>query len=526
MKSLKKMRHDLELASEQMSSDLEKLQEDSQKQEVHISKTLEAVQKQQEAANALLQSDWPDAEKSRFYKEIESWSVADVINWLQNKNLHKFIILFQKHRVTGKELLDLKLPFLESYDHISLEEREQLLSEIYSLLNPSTIHASEEDLTKIKSPFDRQKYLAAVELAQNRSSQLQKSSSVLVLPTQRTSSKSSSSSQSSPATRQRHRSESSPAGKLQASVAEFRIKDTKKRRTLPKIKKTPTTKSLFECVQSYGPQCIRCVTILKKDGGLGVTMTTSSEGHVIIGQVSDDLKSQLQSGDRVLELNGRQLRSPFSDMNNLLRDSSNLVQLVILSQSQEKICTGNGYSEENWHRLRSLLVDMRDADTDTETDSGTSALSTDQLQYLKHSAALQDEVKKLQKRQMEKEALCEKLQADIDDQAAMMHDLEVSRDKAIEKLKQSRGRVKHTNRRESMGGEEYYNVTMESLKPDTSTKEEVIDALKDVVKEASKQKWYLDRLISLVIEESPWLLDEVDSEFDNMTLTDQSEEFC
>ena len=27
--------------------------------------------------------------------QIESWSVADVINWLQNKNLHKFIILFQ-----------------------------------------------------------------------------------------------------------------------------------------------------------------------------------------------------------------------------------------------------------------------------------------------------------------------------------------------------------------------------------------------------------------------------------------------
>ena len=26
------------------------------------------------------------------------------------------------------------------------------------------------------------------------------------------------------------------------------------------------------------------------------------------------------------------------------------------------------------------------------------------------------------------------------------------------------------DRRESMGGEEYYNVTMESLKPDTSTK--------------------------------------------------------
>ena len=56
--------------------------------------------------------------------------------------------------------------------------------------------------------------------------------------------------------------------------------------------------------------------------------------------------------------------------------------------------------------------------------------------------------------------------------------------------------------------------------------EEVIESLKDIVREASKQKWYLDRLISLVIEDSPWLLDEVDTEFDNLTLTDQSEEFC
>ena len=54
------MQHDLEVASDQMSSDLEKLQDDSQKQEEDISKTLEAVQKQQKAANALLQSDWPD----------------------------------------------------------------------------------------------------------------------------------------------------------------------------------------------------------------------------------------------------------------------------------------------------------------------------------------------------------------------------------------------------------------------------------------------------------------------------------
>ena len=56
--------------------------------------------------------------------------------------------------------------------------------------------------------------------------------------------------------------------------------------------------------------------------------------------------------------------------------------------------------------------------------------------------------------------------------------------------------------------------------------EQVVESLKDIVKEASKQKWYLDRLISLVIEEIPWLLDEVDSSIDNIPLTSNTEEFC
>ena len=51
-------RQDLELASERMSSDLEKLQYDSQRHDEQIDETLEAVQKEQEAANTLLQSEW------------------------------------------------------------------------------------------------------------------------------------------------------------------------------------------------------------------------------------------------------------------------------------------------------------------------------------------------------------------------------------------------------------------------------------------------------------------------------------
>ena len=54
----------------------------------------------------------------------------------------------------------------------------------------------------------------------------------------------------------------------------------------------------------------------------------------------------------------------------------------------------------------------------------------------------------------------------------------------------------------------------------------MLQSLKDIVKEASRQKWYLDRLISLVIEEAPWMLDELDADIDHLTLTDQPEEYC
>lgn len=56
--------------------------------------------------------------------------------------------------------------------------------------------------------------------------------------------------------------------------------------------------------------------------------------------------------------------------------------------------------------------------------------------------------------------------------------------------------------------------------------EQIMMTLKDIVKEASRQKFYLDRLISLVIEESPWLLDQVDANFDETSIDNKMEEFC
>ena len=65
------------------------------------------------------------------------------------------------------------------------------------------------------------------------------------------------------------------------------------------FQKIQKAKSLYDSVKTYGPQCIRCVDIPKQqDGRLDFSMTTDGDGHVIIEQVSDDLKTKLHIGDR------------------------------------------------------------------------------------------------------------------------------------------------------------------------------------------------------------------------------------
>ena len=70
------------------------------------------------------------------------------------------------------------------YEHITPEDREILLSEIYLLLNPATVHASKEDLTRLTSPVEKRKYYAALEVAQIKSSTLPRSISNSVLTSQ------------------------------------------------------------------------------------------------------------------------------------------------------------------------------------------------------------------------------------------------------------------------------------------------------------------------------------------------------
>ncbi|KAL4223225.1 hypothetical protein ACF0H5_016697 [Mactra antiquata] len=456
--------------------------------------------------------------------KIGTWDVTNVIDWLEKKNLQKFIHLFKKHHVTGSDLINLHLPFLEDYENISAEERETILSEIYSLLNPSKVFVSEEDITKIQTPEDKMKYIAAVELAQTKSASLPRSMSVFTFPPSQAPPRStSSSSQPSPLIKPRHKSESaveSDHGKV--SKIHSRLSETRKRKTLPKILSS-SVKPMYEYIKKYGSNCVKCIELSNQQRE-DLTLAIDNEGHASIKSLLPSLEGILHKGDRVIEINGHMVRPHIKvDAKSHLTAMLNYrspATLVILT----KHIPSYNSAEERWQTLYSMLTDMKD--TDKLPIITTDIKQFDHDKYFNDTQMLQEQIKKLEEKIIEQQNLSEDLKIELEDKDAIMHDLELSRDKAIEKLRQTRNKVNNRNSRQSVGGGEYYNMTINALDLEDASKEKVMESLKEIVTEASKQKWYLDRLISLVIEESPWLLDEVDSEFDTLALTDDSEEFC
>ena len=130
-----------------------------------------------------------------------------------------------------------------------MKDRELLLSEIYNLLNPQTVSASEEDLTKITSPVEKKKYFAAIEVAQDRNNGVPRASSVLTLPSHYSSVKSPSN-QLSPKVKPRHKSESGSDVRTKGSQLERQNAETKKRKILPKVSSTLSQSTNFRLFQT------------------------------------------------------------------------------------------------------------------------------------------------------------------------------------------------------------------------------------------------------------------------------------
>ncbi|VDI25310.1 Hypothetical predicted protein [Mytilus galloprovincialis] len=184
VKVLKQMsitRQDLEKSSERLADNLSRLQQDNAEQTQVIEERLSEVQKEQITAEQLLQSDWSDLTEDQTNKsnsgtikkglrreptivrQLRQWTTSDVIRWLEKEGLHKFILTFQRHHVKGEDLAEIRLPFLDNYDHISVSDKELLLSHVYELLR---LESEEQDnLEQFTSPLDREKYMAARQIS-------------------------------------------------------------------------------------------------------------------------------------------------------------------------------------------------------------------------------------------------------------------------------------------------------------------------------------------------------------------------
>jgi hypothetical protein len=97
-------------------------------------------------------------------------------------------------------------PVTEKYEHISVSDREELLSQVYELLRLE--QSDDSDLTQTFSPSDKEKYRVAKQIADDHTFQRSQSVPVAFIPSQSSSSSSSSvsSTASSPTPKQRRKS--------------------------------------------------------------------------------------------------------------------------------------------------------------------------------------------------------------------------------------------------------------------------------------------------------------------------------
>ncbi|XP_056008656.1 uncharacterized protein LOC125652092 isoform X3 [Ostrea edulis] len=574
LKQMSIRRHDLEKSSDKLRSHLEHLQQINDEHGERISSSLEALRQQQERTDELLNSEkWrvrreeihtpnrhdrgrgdmssrPLQREPSILRQLKTWSTSDLIQWLEQKRLNKFIFLFQKHHVTGADLADLKLAFLEKYEHISVSDREELLSQVYELLRLE--QSDDSDSTRTFTPFDKEKYRVAKQIADDYTFQRSQSVPVAFIPSQSSSSSSSSSvssTASSPTPKQRRKSSETisllshlkPKVALSTKGQEVRQNTDIRKGSLDKKKAQKLTpSSWFEALEGSSNPCVSCYTLQKRGGHFGVTIATNPNGWLVINDVCPDLQSVVRTDDRVLEINGCSCLSSKSSCVADIMKSSDVLRIVTCKPMEYKgphevFSNGKSPTEVKWQKFRNFLMDYRDQDVDIE--QMLKDIPKVEVQKCQEKTALKMELDEALTRVREQQSVIDRLTEEVEDQKALIEDLSKEMDCGVRAGPRGQG----NERRMKQGETEYYKITMESLNMEAASKpseenywcvcipsvrEQIMMTLKDIVKEASRQKFYLDRLISLVIQESPWLLDQVDANFDDTSIDNKLEEFC
>ncbi|XP_022345225.2 uncharacterized protein LOC111137831 isoform X2 [Crassostrea virginica] len=564
LKQMSLRRHDLERSSDKLRSDLEHLQQINSEHGERISSSLHALRREQEITDKLLReenlspqavdsqdrgtrgimSSRPLQREPSILRQLKTWSTSDVIQWLEQMGLNKFVFLFQRHHVTGSDLAQLKLSFLDKYEHISVSDREELLSQIYELLRLE--QSEEEDPTRISTSIDKEKYRLAKQIVHDPTFKRSQSTPVCFIPSQNSSSSSSASSvssnTSSPIPKQRKQSgpldSTGVLSHLKPKIAPTTIKSPDVRHLeLPKgfLEKRKLKKSVpcswFEALEGNPVSCVSCYTLQRKGGQFGVTIEPRPDGQMVISNVSPELQADVRVSDRVLELNGCCCVSIKPSSVADIMKSSEVLQMVTCKPKGyarlQEASNGNGSSDMKWQKFREFLVDFKEQDVNVE--QMLNGIPKVEVQKCKEQAALRLELDEAQNRVKEQQIVIDRLTEEIDrltedveDQKILIENLRKDRSSAI----RERSRVQDNERSIKQGETEYYKITMKSLNMESANKEQIMTTLKEIVKEASRQKFYLDRLISLVIEESPWLLDQVNANFDETSIDNKMEEFC
>ena len=67
---------------------------------------------------------------------LVEWDNSEVLQWLASSGLYMFSNLFFTHKVSGRDLSEISMQFLDKIGIEKLEERELLLSKLYELQHP------------------------------------------------------------------------------------------------------------------------------------------------------------------------------------------------------------------------------------------------------------------------------------------------------------------------------------------------------------------------------------------------------
>ncbi|XP_029642084.1 uncharacterized protein LOC115216697 isoform X2 [Octopus sinensis] len=311
-------------------------------------------------------------------QELKKWSTADVVRWLDQQGLAKqFAVIFNENQVTGTTLVEGNLHFLDTLKEISLEDRELLLSSIYELLNPNSIQVKEDDLKRFTSNAEREKYLAAVHVAQSKDTHLHL---VEATSPNAPSAMSTSSSCSSPFNRHlewpNHDNDTSCMHQSHISLDEREV--TTESCSMSSFANdwgssevsrcVARQVSLYELLSLEKRKEVCCIDVNRPENShFEFNVETTEQGHVLINEARG---LEINPGDRILEVNGVYICNE-NDLKQATKNCDWLRMVVVRSEIPSEAEVYEPQSASFLHESKNLKNQTSELKSRNELDVNT-----------------------------------------------------------------------------------------------------------------------------------------------------------